>query len=31
MASTKNEKNEKEVQQETKPDDSTDFRRENKI
>ena len=28
MAPTKNEKNEKEAEQETKPDDSTDFRRE---
>ena len=28
MAHTKNEKNEKEAEQETKPDDSTDFRRE---
>ena len=28
MTSTKNEKNEKEAEQETKPDDSTDFRRE---
>ena len=28
MASTKNEKNEKEAEQETKPDDSTSFRKE---
>ena len=28
MASTKNEKNEKEAEQEIKPDDSTNFRRE---